>query len=374
MSYNVPILKFKMGVLSKSFFILALISLVLISNAKALDSKKRRLKSNNDLDTSLPQFINTIPTPRPEDPTKSNCKARDYRSKLPPTRDQDSMGWCFAFTAADLLSFKSGKGRDNPISAMDLSTSHFNSPLVVQAIMDNIGYETPTSQTRGGWTPKVLGQALREGACLEKDFPSQDFLISKTYIKLKKLLAQIESYSTQTQAICQDCESNLDSEIASAVQAIVPNVDPDVAVRTVRSVGPDKIIYALKKLACKNKVKFPFKSVTTYRTTYTVPPKLKPEEKEAAIAKVQEQLNNGNIVAFHYNAKVLSHDIKSGNHASSIVAQRWNEATNKCEFLVRNSWGRTCHYYYKGYDCEEGHIWIPAKNLMGATSEVIYIN
>ncbi len=38
-----------------------------------------------------------------------NCGDVNLSSKMGPIRDQDTMGWCYAFAAADLLSFKLGQ-------------------------------------------------------------------------------------------------------------------------------------------------------------------------------------------------------------------------------------------------------------------------
>jgi len=54
---------------------------------------------------------------------RTNCTAKDQRAKLPPVRDQDSIGWCYSYTAADLVSFKSGIN----VSAIDLAINYNNS-------------------------------------------------------------------------------------------------------------------------------------------------------------------------------------------------------------------------------------------------------
>ncbi len=47
--------------------------------------------------------------------SQDNCSPVDLRPKLPPIRNQDSLGWCHGFIAADLASLKLGKA----ISAVD---------------------------------------------------------------------------------------------------------------------------------------------------------------------------------------------------------------------------------------------------------------
>ena len=56
----------------------------------------------------------------------------------------------------------------------------------------------------------------------------------------------------------------------------------------------------------------------------------------------------------------------SGGHVSSIVGRR--ARGSQCQYLVRNSWGRSCN---KGYDtanpCEEGKIWVDSADLIRNT-------
>lgn len=291
--------------------------------------------------------------------TKANCKAQDYRSKLPPIRNQDSLGVCYGFTAADLLSFKTGQN----ISAMDLSLSYHKSDITKSYINDYIQNRFPlsrlASQIEGGQIGPTLKGALAQGACLEKDFPSDDYRSSVTGDELQKILQRIESYSTRMQGnTCTDCPS--ESEVVQSTQLIAPNVSREDALRAVRTHGPERIIAELGKLTCKSRVPLPPANVVRAPNT---------------IANVQEQLNSGNIAGIEYGMNVL-YGLGNGgvNHASSIVGQKWNEETQQCEFLLRNSFGNSCEYL--PYKCEpDGHIWIPAKTIMGATTGAItYIN
>jgi hypothetical protein len=78
----------------------------------------------------------------------------------------------------------------------------------------------------------------------------------------------------------------------------------------------------------------------------------------------------------------------AGSHAVTIVGVRKNTKTNKCEFLVQNSWGSyycetTLKKRYdteneklpekqkKVVDCEDnGNIWIPEDELLKNTSKI----
>ncbi len=89
-----------------------------------------------------------------------------------PIRDQDTMGWCYAFAAADLLSFKLGQR----ISAASLAIqSNADSMPSWIRIPFTGGVE---SKMNGGNTANTISNGLGnrwlgagEGLCLEKDFP-----------------------------------------------------------------------------------------------------------------------------------------------------------------------------------------------------------
>jgi hypothetical protein len=67
-------------------------------------------------------------------------------------------------------------------------------------------------------------------------------------------------------------------------------------------------------------------------------------------------LNNGKPVGISYNVKYVAPF--SGFHASTVIARRWNNG--RCEYKVRNSWGRSCSSYLKEIECNrwEGSYWV----------------
>ena len=62
--------------------------------------------------------------------------------------------------------------------------------------------------------------------------------------------------------------------------------------------------------------------------------------------------------------------VNCGNHASLVVGRRRNSITNRCEYLIRNSWGKSCYGYSKDWTCEKerGTVWVDSEKL----SENIY--
>ena len=51
-------------------------------------------------------------------------------------------------------------------------------------------------------------------------------------------------------------------------------------------------------------------------------------------------------------------------HVSTLIGRRWNAARRTCEYLIKNSWGTSCHHYAgSGNDCEGGKVWVNAFTL-----------
>jgi len=309
---------------------------------------------------------------------KENCQNRDYRSKLPPIRDQDSVGWCYGFTAADLHSFKSGKH----ISALDTSIAFYDDTSVgyTHSLQRTIFLGVRTFSTspgvdrkQGGLNVPALRQGIQNGVCLENDLPSEDSGLSGATGSLYRRLRKIEDISNSYRQTCkgpigpgpaQGC-SGRDTELSSGETATLRSVAPSLSDSELNAIVRNRstnLLKQLRKRSCEDKINI---TGTVHSHNSDI--------KE----NISSQLSNGNIVAIAYNADVLMDKSEASglsDHASSVVGQRWNSDTHQCEFLLRNSWGADCYYADSSYDCEpDGHIWIPSKTLEESTSEVSYI-
>ena len=78
-------------------------------------------------------------------------------------RNQDTIGWCYAYAAADLLGHALGKN----VSAVSLAASLNDKPLFrILGIKE------------GGFIDAAISETMKKGFCLEKDLPSEDYLFS----------------------------------------------------------------------------------------------------------------------------------------------------------------------------------------------------
>lgn len=111
--------------------------------------------------------------------------------------------------------------------------------------------------------------------------------------------------------------------------------------------------------------------------------------KQAIAAEFDHLGKNGQPIFVTYCADVVpggrsfvaayGKDDCSG-HASLIIGRRKDPKTKACQYLIRNSWGKTCnrdasksHFaYHENWDCDQdkGDFWIDQDSLMNATLEV----
>lgn len=272
-------------------------------------------------------------------------------------RNQDSVGWCYAYTAADLLSFKFKKR----ISAVSLYKS---GQEIAKDIKDPVG--------NGG----DIGDSIRSyiaknnGLCLEEDLPSSDFkfCLDRYYSDfLNNLLTVVN-------------ENRLDAEL-NANQCFRHDLEaafPGVNVAFIKSHGNRKeLIESLYNQQCK---KISLKNVKVQTATLYI------ERSPASVLlkNIDDQLSKGNLIGIGYDYNKLNGDESSGGHASVLVGRRTNPDSGACEYLVRNSWGKECNLYEgEGLSCHKncdgngcrysGHFWVSSDRLANSLFDVTYL-
>ena len=92
---------------------------------------------------------------------------------------------------------------------------------------------------------------------------------------------------------------------------------------------------------------------------------------------INRVLESGEPVYLDYHSSVLRDGLNlrqsgymSGRrrtpHSSLITGRRFNSATNKCEYLIKNSHGTSCLLYAEDLECSNGQIWLPEELLEGS--------
>lgn len=286
------------------------------------------------------------------------CSPVDLRgTKLGPVRNQDSMGACYAFSSADLLTYKMGQ----KISAMSLMRS--NAKMWYLDILDKLSLKSRHGQLMSGGNEKpLIDHALKNGLCLESDLPSEDNLNVEYRNRIEalyKLKASVEKKQVSYYDAC--------IQLLKLFPAIQPNDAIDILIRS----DLNSLFDRLADKTCYWNIKPPKLKVISEKKIFLLD-KLFPTD---LFSTINRELSRNNPPIIGYVGSVLV-DIKTTNkgisHSSLIVGRKFNATTQSCEYIVRNSWGRSCAYYDKRLKCEEGHIWVPENILGSKLNEVVY--
>jgi hypothetical protein len=228
---------------------------------------------------------------------KEDCTDVDQTAALGPQRNQGDAGWCYAYTAADLLSFKIKQTVSAAAVVFSSSAIHFGRKTV--------------KNTEGGETKGAMQRALREGLCLEKNFSSNGDDVIALFN------ANPTGFKSMLNAQCGE------------------------------RIHPDSIRIRQKRL-------------------------------KGDLQVLNEQLTANNIVAADIDSAAFLTTEKKfwfPDHADLIVGRRWNQAKDRCEYMIRNSWGQNCAGGMPGIvECDRGNFWIPDTAVEAAVSNVHYLD
>lgn len=289
----------------------------------------------------LGQFSQNLITPA--ESTCAGSNERDLSSSMGPTRNQGATGWCFAYVAADLMSFKLGV----QVSAADTAMSFYQNDPRCLSFYDPV-------KLQGGWMNLAIQRTYGSGACLESKFRSQDvsywvgeFPIQKSsFNKLK-------------------CEENV------AVRQLFPGLRANTVDQIYYNTSlADSFISNLSKEACKPRIRTAHIKPVRISNRFTAIP---------LFSQVDEQLRQNRPLGVSICSEMLynaNSKCSRVDHTVTIIGRRYNKTTKECEYLIRNSWGPdVCPDYDKKYKCNSanGNVWIPKSILRRSMNNVTYI-
>lgn len=286
------------------------------------------------------------------------------------------------------MSYKYGK----LISAFDVSNSFNNEERRGWIDQELLGKRESTFSS--GSIKSAMEHSLDKGLCLEKNIRSSDMLhgakfdilTEMKYLELYKdsfdsSIKVLELYSLQGPFAKQrkelianqktreekivdffgDC-----SELNSASwRNLFPNISNEQIIEILSKASKTTIIDQMVNEGCKQG-RIHMKDITLKSSS---------SDDLDHFQVIDEQLNNNNIVGISYYSSVLTNPYAEpdGPHASSLLARRFNEESLSCEYLLRNSWGEGCGRYTDGYECDNGHVWVPRNQIDKGVFDVVYI-
>ncbi|WP_413577023.1 hypothetical protein ACLVWU_02625 [Bdellovibrio sp. HCB290] len=305
----------------------------------------------------------------------SSCSNIDVRDSLPADvktfmttpSDQGDIGWCYGYTAADIISQALG----TPVSALHLSAYYSSEVTVLGKIGRGVVNKTTTPE--GG----MVGVAVRKMydlgyACKERDIPSQgtkEIWLSSTTKVHNGMAFFINRMKDIRAGKCVDlCEKSFQQ----LAEGFFPGTSPDVIRKyllTHRNVSLEDVVFFFLDNSCRFK-STPIPNSLNYETWSK-----KTHPFESINSQINWLLNRRKLISLEYDASEITDvgGIFGAAHASTIVGRK--KIGNACYYMVRNSWGTSCDYR-KDIIClkDQGTYLVHESKMKDMAKKLIWIN
>lgn len=323
---------------------------------------------------------------------RSACGDVDRRAEMPPVRDQDSIGWCYAYAAADLVSHRSGQN----VSAIDLAMNynlHQNFGNVLRGYLETarnveidwenrsvefnrelldgfLSLNEEVTEREGGWSENAINILSGRGYCLESTLPSDSYETAQIGSLLQALGNLEQGVSSAKGAPEKPTDEYLAGEFCQRYGSLLGELNVNIGMEELFSaIGNRTVIelfYERSMDACReNRVRVDGRAIQV---------RSHEAGEGGLVGLIDQQLNNGGISGINYHVDLVGATAGENSlHASSIVGRRWSEESRSCQYLIRNSWGESCVSYGAMADrCESGHIWVDGADLEDRSIGVFY--
>ncbi len=346
---------------------------------------------------------------------REHLKNKSLQEHFTRPRSQDSIGWCYGFAAADLLSAE----LKTPMSSIHLSALYNHQKnqkekesfavKINQYLVGKFKKLEPSSITyqlvselhnsapqrsrahrwlsrffqdekiyEGGYVANAINAAVKnKKACQESDLPfdgdyrksTKDFIERLESIKKDLPQGQVDHEpicldpSTQ-QFLPQDFRVNLEEIYSILEESNINKAFAEIVSQHCHGRQVDIPNFNVKTL---KRPKAHSKRIRGYRATAQT--RIKDYFKT-----INSTLESGKPLSLTYNIKHVTKN--KGLHESLIVARRWKNG--RCQYKIRNSWGKGCSIYdtSKIVDCnfEEGAFWVTDQALYEMANRITYID
>ncbi|MGE5086854.1 MAG: hypothetical protein ACM3MG_11175 [Bacillota bacterium] len=295
---------------------------------------------------------------------EGRCTPVDMREALGPNRDQGNMGWCYANTTADLLSYRFR----NELKGQPVSSGY------IALAFNHTYFQEPNSEGGNVWLASYMAQ--REGVCLQD--VEEKIMHTGPRFKLKqKLSALLYLKQNFDRTYGQSLDSDLKKYYGSYDSTLLAMPRGDLRHLFVSSTEQN-IAKNFADYMCRGQRFYPHNVTSTYvdsRWFYL-------GSTQPLLLQIHHQLDQANIIGINYYADFFDKDnapkTPDGRHASSIVGRRWNKDKKTCELLIRNSWGTRCTGYKAASlkepgVCDKGNIWVSEKVLGQYLTSIVWL-
>lgn len=284
-----------------------------------------------------------------------SCEFKNFTKMFGRVRDQTNMDWCYSFVAADLLSTKT----KTPISAASLSALYGK--------FINRGHGTQARGKPSEIISKTIELAEKNGACSESDFPSEFKNGGASYVEnlrafMKTKEVNRNSTKPPSKLEAKGCHSS------SLLNTAQKNNHSDLQ-QIRENMFNDHELQAFESRACdKKRIKSPPVTIVA------VPNQGSPTY---LIDEMDKLIDNDKPLGINYYSGFLKETTATQMeaHASIIVGRELDAVTGKCEYLIRNSWGKDCKKMpgIPPEKCKNGYFLVPREELHRHIIDAVYL-
>lgn len=250
----------------------------------------------------------------------------DLRKKMPPVRNQQDANLCFAYAAANVLSYKVGQD----ISPLDIAYSY---QLVVGQ-----DFKTPN----GGDPLMAFIRALNGGLCLNSRFSDEGQgdknslavrlaeLEQKTWSRSMKL----KNFAPTNLVVRRDEETRISyfCKEDSGVRRLFPTENLNHLLSGLSFALRDQAGQLIER-ACAPRIQVETNISAGARSMNNS------ETYAENFSKIDELLTRTEPLVISVDNFGIE---KDRYHAMTLVGRKWNPELQRCDYIIRNSWGKNC--------------------------------
>jgi hypothetical protein len=295
----------------------------------------------------------------------NDCSNIDLRNEnLGIARNQGKVSWCYAFASSDFLNFYNPGETPSAAAVASLYNTH-KLPQTMYSFINWYHQITNNPKARlpfqTGLSKIAIELSLKEGLCHESEFPSTKWKkvgISSNFEKEEHLDQVMHDIWDMKQKTTKGLSLDM---IGFSYE--LPNVTKEEFYEVVKNYKINEIFNVLRIHSCSHRSLNPMKLKMSFK-------------KKTILGELNFKLDQYEPVLLDYSSEILEdrHFKKpiGSLHTSLIVGRRFNDQKNRCEYLIKNSYGESCIGYDSDYHCEKGFIWLPEQELYRSMTSIVY--
>ncbi len=302
--------------------------------------------------------------------SKTDCSSIDLRSNFfLVMRNQKSLAWCFAHSAADNLQYTDRSQQQ--ISAADIAINYSKSSYskLVNLMQQDQSDGDGNSPRQFGLTRDAAQMIINEGGyCPESYFPSEDWIKinndnTAETVELRLAVDQIYQLQNKIHSDVYTQENQLPFYYK------FKHISKETFFKLLRNNKKENLLEVFRKTAC-DASRIPFKN------------KMKIVMKTKMFdlfSRLNDFLSRNKSVSVDVYSQIFRNiDDNSGSiknlHSVLLYGRQFNTLTNQCEYLIKNSYSESCSRYDSRLRCDRGYLWFPEKVLKKNMTSAVYFN